>query len=245
MFGGFGPLNLEDSITQLMTHDRVLLAVDFDGTLAPLVEHPDDARIDDRATRILTVLARAPGVTVAVISGRALADLRMRLGDLPGVIAVGEHGNDFGSEAAPSAIIDAARHFFEVLRAGRDVVVESKPRSVTFHTRRLSDDETEEAVARVRVWANEHPEVTLLEGKEVLEVSTATRTKGDAIRDLAADVMATIYIGDDATDETVFAVLGPGDIGVKVGSGPSGAQFRVDDVAGVVELLEVAALAST
>lgn len=238
-------MNLDEAINRLMTRDRVLLAVDFDGTLAQLVDHPDDARADSAAVDALTRLAGTSGVDVVVISGRSLADLTTRLGTLPGVTMVGEHGNDSGSVVAPSPVIDSARQFLETLKAGRDVVVETKPRSVSFHTRRLSESETEEAVSRLRIWAHEHPEVTLLEGKQVLEISIATRTKGDAIRDLATDVEAIIYIGDDTTDETVFAVLGPDDIGIKVGPGPTAARFRVANVPEVVDLLHAAALAST
>ena len=54
-----------------------------------------------------------------------------------------------------------------------------------------------------------------------------------------------IYIGDDTTDETVFDVLGPDDVGVKVGPGPTAAAYRVDDVSGVVEVLRALALASS
>jgi trehalose-6-phosphatase len=72
---------------------------------------------------------------------------------------------------------------------------------------------------------------------------TAARTKGDAILELAGGRPA-LYIGDDTTDETVFAVLGPLDVGIKVGEGETEAPYRVEDVDGVVTILEKIALAS-
>jgi trehalose-phosphatase len=228
-----------------MSRGRVLLGIDFDGTLAPLVDDPADSVPDERAVELLTVLASRPNVSVVVVSGRSHLDLGNRLGSVPGVNLIGEHGNDTGAEKAVSPVVTDAARFLHVLRGERDAVIETKSSSVTFHTRRLTDGEKREAAETIRIWAAEHPETTLLQGKEVLELSVADRTKGDAILDLKDTVDGVIYIGDDTTDETVFAVLAPDDVGIKVGPGPSAARFRVADVSEVVELLEVAALASS
>ncbi|MGH3649194.1 MAG: trehalose-phosphatase, partial [Acidimicrobiia bacterium] len=67
---------------------------------------------------------------------------------------------------------------------------------------------------------------------------------GDAVRDLANRGAAVLYIGDDITDETVFEVLGDADVGIKVGSGPTAAKFRVESVSDVVAILEMIDLAS-
>lgn len=238
-------MNLPEALADLVARGHVLVGVDFDGTLAPLVAHPDLAVPDPRALEHLRTLAASDKVEVAVVSGRSLTDLEGRLGDVPGAVLVGEHGNDMGEDTTMSEVIAEATGFLESLRQGRDATIENKRQSVTFHTRVLSDTETEEVADRVRAWVETHPEVTLLEGKEVFELTTATRTKGQAILDLGRDTDGIVYIGDDQTDETVFAVLRPHDIGVKVGPGPTAAGFRVADVAAVVELLQVAALAST
>ena len=100
-------------------------------------------------------------------------------------------------------------------------------------------------MSTLRTWAAEHPDVTILEGKEVVELSVADLTKGDAIVGLASEVDVVLYIGDDTTDEAVFAVLRADDVGVKVGPGPTAARYRVDDVNDVVEVLRVLALASS
>lgn len=232
------------AVVDLIARGDVLLGIDFDGTLAPLVDHPDDAVPDARAMSHVRTLGGRDGIRVVVVSGRALADLRERLGEIPGVLLIGEHGNDVGADTPGDETVDTAERFVEILKGDSEVTIERKPRSVSFHTRSLDDAATREATSRIRDWADEHPEVTLLEGKEVLELTVATRTKGDAIRDLVRDHESIVYIGDDTTDETVFAILGPDDVGVKVGHGPTGARFRVKNVAEVVELLEALALAS-
>lgn len=239
-------MNAAQAVLDLKSQGGLLLGLDFDGTLAPLVSHPDDAIPDPLAMRHIRDLAEADGIRVAIVSGRSLDDLRARLGaDINGVMLIGEHGNDLGHEAPNDATIEAAAKFIDVLKGGRDLVTERKARSVTFHTRNLDRSHAAEAVSRVRDWAAEHPEVTLLEGKEVLELTVATGTKGDAIRRLAEEGEGIVYIGDDQTDETVFAVLGPDDVGIKVGAGSTAARFRLKNVTEVVELLEVLALAST
>lgn len=238
-------MNAVEAARRAVNMGRVLLAVDFDGTLAPLVDHPDSAVPDPDAVRYLCQLAASEQFEVAVVSGRSLADLRIRLGEVPGAVLIGEHGNDTGEDVEVGATIEAARRFVEALREGREIVVEQKRSSVTFHTRTLDDESKGRAVSLLRTWASEHPEVSLLEGKEVVELSVGDRTKGDAVLALASVADVVVYIGDDTTDESVFVALGTDDVGIKVGAGPTAASYRVDDVAGVVEVLMVLALASS
>lgn len=238
-----GSVSLERAIEQLMSRDHVLVGIDFDGTVAPIVDHPDDAVADQRAVEALTDLAQRPDVEVAVVSGRALEDLRERLGDVPGATFVGEHGNDIGSESSEDPLIAEAAEIIDELAERLGATVERKQKSVTFHYRNLAEDDAEKALERIRAWAHDQDEVKVLEGKKVIELTTATRNKGDAIRDLAGSA-SIIYIGDDATDETVFEALGPEDIGVKVGAGPTAATHRVEDIDGVVTILTQIALAS-
>jgi trehalose 6-phosphate phosphatase len=236
-------LKLEDVVEPLMRLPKVVVGVDFDGTLAPLVSHPDLAAPLSEAMDSLRRLAAAPNVIVAVVSGRALADLRARLGDLPGAILIGEHGNDYGrDEPVESVIDDAIAMLREVAGDRPEVVIETKPRSVSFHYRNLSNSEAEISLDRIRAWAADH-EVSVLEGKKVVELSIATRDKGIAVRELA-DGAPIVYFGDDMTDESVFETLGPHDVGVKVGPGPTAAAFRVEDVNGVARILNTMALAS-
>jgi trehalose 6-phosphate phosphatase len=238
-----GFLRLEDAIERLMSRDRVLVGIDFDGTLAPIVDHPDDAVPDHRAVEALTDLAKRHDVEVAVISGRALDDLRLRLGDIPGATFVGEHGNDMGSESSEDPLITEAAEMIDELATSLGATAERKQRSVTFHYRNMAEEDAERALVRIRGWAQDRDGVRVLEGKKVIELTSGTHNKGDAIRELAGSA-SVIYIGDDTTDETVFEVLGPDDIGVKVGDGPTAATHRVEDIDGVVAILRQIALAS-
>lgn len=230
-------MNLDDDLDRLLSGGPFLVGVDFDGPLAPIVDHPDLAEPDQEALRHLRDLAASDRTHVAIVSGRALADLRERVGDIPGATYVGEHGNDVGGQTPSDPVIEKASAFIGpiAIEAG-GATVEVKSRSVTFHYRHLSQSEADDYLERIRSWAADN-EVEVIEGKRVIELTTGTRNKGDAVLDLAGD-RPFIYIGDDTTDETVFEVLRPGDVGVKVGDGPTAAPHRVKDVAEVVEILE-------
>lgn len=232
-------MTLTQALAEVMRLKTVVVGTDFDGTLAPIVEHPDLAVPDRRAVDSLRALARMPGVEVVVVSGRSLSDLRVRLGDIPGVTLIGEHGNDIGVEAPrPDVLKEAIALVGELGKATPGSTVEIKQRSVTFHTRRVAEAVAVDALASLRDWAAGHAGIAVLEGKEVLELSVGTRTKADAVLEVGAEADAIIFIGDDRTDETVFERLRPGDVSVKVGEGDTAARFRVDDVAAVADLLE-------
>jgi len=237
-------LSLDDDLSRVLDSGEFLLGLDFDGTLAPLVEHPDLAVPDPRAVELVADLASRDTIELAVISGRARSDLRARLGEVEGVVLVGEHGNDMGGTTAPNKIVSQAEAFIRELadQAG-GATVEVKPSSVTFHYRHLTDEQSEPFLDRIREWASSREEIRLLEGKKVVELTTATSNKGDAIKELAGD-RPIVYLGDDVTDETVFEILGPGDVGIKVGEGSTSASHRVEDVDEVVRILEKIALAS-
>ncbi len=239
-----GPLSLDDDLGRVLDSGGFLLGLDFDGTLAPLVDHPDLAVPDPRAVELIAQLASREEIDVAVISGRAKNDLRERLGEVTGVVLVGEHGNDMGEATAPNEVVSQAEAFIRELAADAGgATVEVKPNSVTFHYRHLEDEQAEPFLDRIREWSSSRDEIRMLEGKKVIELTTAKSDKGDAIKELAGD-RPIVYLGDDVTDETVFEVLGPDDLGVKVGEGPTAASHRVEDVDEVVRILEKIALAS-
>jgi trehalose 6-phosphate phosphatase len=87
--------------------------------------------------------------------------------------------------------------------------------------------------------------ITLLDGKNILELTDSTTNKGKAISALRLSLAASyvLFIGDDVTDETVFSSLRPPDVTVHVGSGPTSAQLSVPDVEAVADLLEALATA--
>ena len=107
--------------------------------------------------------------------------------------------------------------------------VESKKKSMAVHTRALPQDQTEAVAKSIRRWSSDNSWVELLSGKEVFELSVATKTKADAVAGLRDEDVTVVFFGDDVTDETVFQTLSDHDVGVKVGPGHSSATQRVAD----------------
>lgn len=224
---------------------RVLVAVDFDGVLAPIVAEPSAARALPASMQALTALTRSPGTVVALVSGRALDDLRQVAAPPQGVLLVAGHGAQ--REGVPLVLDPVAAALLADLRAAVAAVaathpgthVETKPSGVVLHTRRAARPVAAGAAAAARDLAATRPGVHVLAGKEVVELSVVRADKGTAVAGLraATGVDAVLYLGDDATDEHVFAGLGPGDVGIKVGAGDTAARWRVADPAAVAQVL--------
>jgi len=219
---------------------RVLVALDFDGTLAPEVDDPEQARALPEARDAVLRLHALPGTRVALVSGRALGSL-IHVSRLPDdVLLVGSHGIELRLDDPDAHLaLDAAeRARVEVLRgvldrvadAIDDVWLEAKPAGFALHTRLATHENSRLAhLVALREATSELDDLTIREGKNVLEFAVRSTTKGEAIEHLrqytGAD--AVLYAGDDVTDEDAFAALGPGDLGLKSGAGETLAAFRV------------------
>jgi len=238
MSGGTRRVRLDEAVRALATRRPLVIGVDFDGTLAPIVDQPHQARADPRALDALAHMAQRPDVSVAIVSGRARRDLENLVGELPDVVLVAEHGNDMGAELAPHQDVERLAHdLTHLARSLPGSMVEAKRSSVVFHYRNANATDLDQHLSKVLDLATRWPAATVIAGKKVIELSLGTRTKGDAISELATEAAGVLYIGDDTTDETVFESLGPDDIGVKVGKGETAAGFRVQGVEDVVDLL--------
>jgi trehalose 6-phosphate phosphatase len=202
--------------------------------------------------------AALPGVTTAVVSGRDLDTLAMLTGIGPddGITLVGSHGaqtNGAGAGvSAPAAGLDeSSTRLLEALGAELEEIrsrcpavrLEHKPAAVVLHTRGVERSTAEAATAAALEVGARHAGVHVIPGKEVVELSVSPADKGTALTDLAlaSRLDATLYLGDDTTDERAFAALDPssGDLTVKVGAGNTVALQRVPDPAAVVELLRL------
>ncbi|MGW0038298.1 trehalose-phosphatase [Gordonia sp. NPDC003376] len=242
------PADLAAALEQAATVSVLLVASDFDGCLAPIVSRPEDARpIPESRTALLDAAAldRTP---VAVISGRALADLA-RLSGLgaSGIALIGSHGSEFDT-GFPQEITDDHRdllsrvvgEFHSIAADHPGVTVETKPVSTALHVRNATADDADAALARARRGPASWDGVEATEGKAVIELAVIETSKGialDLLRDRSgADVV--LYLGDDVTDEKAFAHLRPDtDISVKVGTGSTLAQYRIDDPQAVAAVL--------
>jgi trehalose 6-phosphate phosphatase len=236
------PAQLQRALDSISRVPRLLVTCDFDGTLAPIVSNPADARMLPDAAAALTALSDLPDTAVALVSGRALDVLRT-LSAVPSAIhLVGSHGAEFDTGFAHDIDEDLlSRIIAELNEIAADkpgVTVETKPASVALHVRNASPADGAAALAQARQ-ASTRWDAHTTAGKAVLEFAVISTDKGEAVdilRDQTGST-AVVFLGDDVTDEKAFNRMRDGDVGVKVGSGDTAAEFRVgspEDVAVVL-----------
>jgi trehalose 6-phosphate phosphatase len=237
---------LQRSVEKLARVASLLVACDYDGTLAPIVANPADARPIRETLVALSGLAALPSTSVAVISGRGLRELSRMLGDPHGLHLVGSHGSEFDPDFAATlppetqALRDRVRsHLSQLGTIGAGFLIEEKPASVAFHYRNADGPAAERAVQAIVEGPGRWDGVHLKHGKKVVELAVVPTNKGTALQRIRQRVSAaaTLFIGDDVTDEDAFATLTGPDVGVKVGDGPTRAAFRVADPDDVGRLL--------
>jgi trehalose-phosphatase len=239
---------LESALRRLAALPRLLVASDYDGVLSPIVPDPERAYPLPEAIRVLRALAALPETVVAAVSGRARDDLAAVSGLPPEeVLLVGSHGAELTDglrltltqQALRARLEETLRH---LVRDQPGVRLETKPASVSVHTRTAATREVAAAVAEATLagpatW----PGVFALAGKEVVELSVVATNKGTAIEALRHRFSpdAVLFLGDDVTDENAFAVLRDPDVGIKVGPGETRARYRVSDPQAAVQALEL------
>ena len=247
------PEPLVGALRELARTKRLLVALDFDGTLAPEVDDPQKARALPEAHEAVLRLCKMRNTRVALVSGRALDSLIM-VADVPdSVLLVGSHGIEIRLD-------DPTDHFFldalerervqllgsvleQVADSMDQVWLEPKPLGFALHTRLATEQDSRIAHLEAKSGAEAAlDDLTIREGKNVVEFSVRSTTKGDAIEHLRryTDADAVFFAGDDVTDEDAFAALGADDLGLKSGTGTTLAAFRVPgptDVARTLTLL--------
>jgi trehalose 6-phosphate phosphatase len=222
---------------------RVLVAFDFDGTLAPIADRPEGARMTGRTRRLLARVARL--YPCAIISGRPRRDLLRRLRRIPVVAVAGSHGAEVQGAAGtrPRSLVRSwARRLGQALGRRPGVALEIKPHGVAVHYRRAEDKRTVRQLVLSLVATLD--DARHISGKDVVEVvRAAAPNKGHALAALRRRLKprVTLYVGDDVTDEDAFSCGGPGGLlAVRVGMAkPTRALFRLDDQAEVESLLHV------
>jgi trehalose 6-phosphate phosphatase len=248
------PADLTRALDAAAATDRLLVTSDFDGTLAPIVDNPADARPLPEAADALVALAGLPDTACALISGRALSVLRALSGMPAEVHLVGSHGAEFdagGQERSDSGNVKGfgrdidtdllARITDELngIAEGKPgVAVETKPASVALHVRNAGEADGAAALEQAKDAAR-HWNAHITAGKSVLEFAVIDTDKGEAVDILREqhDASVVVFLGDDVTDEKAFRRLRDGDVGVKIGPGDTQARYRVDDPEDVAAVL--------
>ncbi len=224
---------------------RLLLGLDVDGVLAPIVSRADRSQLLPGVLAVVQALARL--IPVAIVSGRSVDDLE-HLYAFPGdVVVVGSHGLE--TRGGPSVELDDhERARLANLRqlaqqaeaiAGPGAWIEHKPASVVLHVRQAD----EEAGRRATIWlvdaAGAAAAGSVKTGHAVVELLARATSKADAVERLRHHYGRAVvaFAGDDETDEEVFAGLRPEDFGVRVGPGATAARYRLVGPPQVLEWL--------
>ncbi len=232
-------LSAWDEITSKARQHKLILFMDYDGTLTPIVERPEDAKLSLQRKKILQGLAQMEGIKIVVISGRALDDLK-KMVDIPGIVYAGNHGIEFedgksyfvypGVLPWKKLLEKLADRLTQTLKPFHGIFVENKSFTLSIHYRQLSSEKVSQAKAiflktlRSKVYFSAF---VITNGKKVWEVRPPTKwNKGRMILWFLArfnvhipEDIFPIYIGDDQTDEDAFRVLKKIGINVKISQG--------------------------
>lgn len=244
--------HLSDIEFLLRERRRVLLFLDFDGTLTPIVDFPNEAVMLPETRVTLKRLSEIGTFSITIVSGRALNDVRERVG-MANLIYAGNHGLEICGEGLhfvePEAVQrikilgELSRRLRERLQHIPGVEVENKILTTSVHFRRVergSLDEIRKAVREQLAFSERIFRVT--RGLQVIEVRPRVDwNKGTAVRWIQKVIgganTLSLYVGDDATDEDAFAAL-PEGITVRVGCAKgTAARYYVDDQNSVTPFL--------
>jgi len=242
-------VGLRRGLAEVARTPRLLVACDYDGTLAPITADPRSVQPSPEAVIALRSLACLPETTAAVISGRALRELAA-LSRLPSEVhLVGSHGTEFDvgflhalDERAGSLHRELVRTLRGLVDGADGVLLEIKPASVAVHVRQAERTVAERVLGEVRSGPGRWNGIQATNGDAVLELSVVRTDKGEALEALrrSSGATAAVFVGDDVSAEEVFVRLSGPDLGIKVGSGSTLAPYRIagpGDVAAALSLL--------
>lgn len=231
---------------------KYLLLLDYDGTLTPIVERPENARLTARRKKILRELSLHSEIKMAIISGRKLSDIK-RLVGIPHLIYAGNHGFEIEIDRK-HITVPAAKSFIPTLKKVKTalsalsniegVLIEDKSYTLSVHFRLVPSSRLK--TFRQLFYQAIHPwqeKVKVTRGKKVLEIRPPVNwDKGKAVKwimnKLNIEDHFPIYIGDDRTDEDAFRALKGKGLSLQVGAGKkTAADYRLKNVEAVYSYL--------
>jgi trehalose 6-phosphate phosphatase len=224
--------NLDPVLDRVRTAPRLLLALDFDGTLAPIAANPEAAALPGATAVLLERIAACKNITLAIVSGRSIADLKRRV--RLDCIYVGNHGLEIegrglsflhtGAVARRPVLDSACVDLDAAVAEAAGAFVERKELSATVHFRQVAEHLHERV--RNAVFDAMRPYADCLDvspARKAWEVRPRVAWhKGTALEFLlkrcGADPPLVISAGDDVTDEHMFRADADG-VSIQVGSG--------------------------
>ena len=232
---------------------RLVIFLDYDGTLTPTVEEPCEALLPENTRRLIERLSER--WTIVIMTGRPLNDARKLVG-LDNLVYVGSHGLDMtgpgdsfretpGKQFRP--VLDKAeKEAREVIRDLDGVQLQRKPFSIAIHYRLAEKGVLPELETRVDDVAAHYPELVKITEKEIFELRPKHWNKGQALRRLLGRFhingsrSVPIYIGDDSTEEAIFQAVAERGIGILVSDGDqrTAATYRLRNPSEVAVFLE-------
>ena len=240
---------------------HVLLFFDYDGTLTPIVSRPELAVLSPEVRDLLRALARKPKMTVGIITGRSLSEIKSMVA-IEGIYYSGNHGLEiegqglnYISPIAETAMVtmkELARVFARELADIDGVIIQEKGLSLSVHYRLVKESEegsVAETFRRVTTPLRSDGKIKVFSGKKVWEVKPPIEwNKGKAVEKIAAEIKTvlnlkqalTVYLGDDNTDEDAFKILHrPEGWSIFVGgeNTSSAAEYYLDSPSEVAEFL--------
>lgn len=219
----------ESFSSEILAASHILLLSDYDGTLTPIVDRPQDAVLSNDMGTKLRTLANHPSFSIGIVSGRSLKEIKDMVG-IEGIYYAGNHGLEIDgpglsyinpqAREAQMKIKDIARQFIEKLGDIDGVLIEDKDLSLSVHYRLVEEKHVQQVVEVFRQITS--PEVyngniRISSGKKVLEVRPPVDWhKGKAAETIIEEiekvtgstVKMSIYLGDDSTDEDAFKAIG-------------------------------------
>jgi alpha,alpha-trehalase len=237
---------------------HVLLLLDFDGTLAEFAPDPSAVHLPEGRLELLQSIVARADITLGIVSGRRIADMRERTGVGATVFYAGLHGLEIDGPGlrfmhAAAALVAPTigvleKEMTKAMSGLPGVFIEDKGWSLVLHVRGASKPDRLHATTRFRTLAEPYLSDGVLRvqpGDEMIELlPNVDWTKGEAVQCIIHHVETQrqqpvwpVYIGDDATDEDAFEVIGNSGLTIAVSDRPVGASFRVPDPAAVEEFL--------
>ncbi|MBI1883805.1 MAG: trehalose-phosphatase [Chlamydiae bacterium] len=228
-----GRRELESHLCQIHGASQVFLALDYDGTLAPIVSKPQEARLSLNSLSLLKKLSKNPKIILCIVTGRSM-DSILKLIPLPKILFIANHGFEMKwgkktwTHPLSKKLKPLYREILKKLKRGLScfpgIFIENKKATLTVHYRDVSLQQIPYLKKIVHHILSSHlKQIKLTSGKKVFEIRPRTNwDKGKAllkmgrVKNLSRDAFK-IYIGDDQTDEDVFRVLKSKSLTVRVG----------------------------